>query len=122
VHDGHIVTEVLHDVDLAAGGPANFVDVLAEHPKAGSQPARRQLYARLDQAVRKANEAFCDQPSRGVLPVVVAESQFGPQPVHRDGQVAFAIEASIGPAFALFIGQAGLASPCTASWVRVPKT
>jgi hypothetical protein len=35
VNDGGLLADIFHDVDLAGLGPANRVDVVAEHPKGG---------------------------------------------------------------------------------------
>src|SRR5690606_22280762 len=37
VHSGRLATDVLHDVDLAAGRPADAADVVAQHPERGPQ-------------------------------------------------------------------------------------
>src|ERR1051325_1592283 len=46
-----LLSDVLHDVDLAAPGPADPPDVEAQHPERGPQPlSSRNLNARLDAA------------------------------------------------------------------------
>jgi uncharacterized protein (TIGR02679 family) len=64
VHDGHVVTEVLHDVDLAAGGPANFVDVpgRASKSRATARLTLRDL-RRLDRLLSAGTAVWvCENP------------------------------------------------------------
>src|ERR1700680_3226406 len=38
VNESGLFTDVLHDVNLAAGRPAGFFDVVAQHPEGGADP------------------------------------------------------------------------------------
>jgi hypothetical protein len=60
--------DVVHDVDLAAGGPALAVDVRAEHPERGPQAlAARDLDAGFEASVRLCEAAFRRESRRRVV-------------------------------------------------------
>lgn len=84
--------EVLHDVELAARGPADGADVLAQHPE--SRPdalAKRELDPRNNPPIlpteirrmRRGLRASRLQPRRRVIPRAVAN--------RTDHQIAFAV-------------------------------
>src|SRR5205823_6937832 len=67
VHPARLLPDVLHDVDLAAAGPADLRDVVAQHPERGPQPLPpRDLNARLDPAVAPRPQALGLEARRGV--------------------------------------------------------
>src|SRR5580704_11587984 len=52
VDDRGFLADILHDVDLAAVGPARFVDIGAEHPEGGPDSlSTRYLNARLESSI-----------------------------------------------------------------------
>src|SRR5437764_14030035 len=60
--------DIFHDVDLAAGGPAGFVDVVAEHPEGGPDAlSARNLDAGLEAPVGLRKFAKCFQARRSVI-------------------------------------------------------
>src|SRR3990172_8947389 len=70
VHQGGFPADVLHDVDLAALGPADFVAVVAQHPEGGPQslPAR-DLNPCLHAGVSPRSQPLGLQPGRRVLAI-----------------------------------------------------
>src|SRR5437764_15469124 len=67
VNQTRFFADIFHDVDLAAGGPAGFVDVVAQHPKCRPDAlSARNLDAGLEAAVGLRKFAKCLQARRSV--------------------------------------------------------
>src|SRR5437773_2628668 len=63
VHPAGLLADVLHDVDLAARGPADGGDVVAQHPESGPQPLpARYLNTGLDATVLPRAQALGLKP------------------------------------------------------------
>src|SRR5689334_25026547 len=70
VHGRWLLADVLHDVHLAAPGPADLRDVVTQHPERGPQPlSTRDLNARLDPAERPLPQTLSLEARRGVRAV-----------------------------------------------------
>src|SRR5256712_5211410 len=70
VHPAGLLADVLHDVDLAARGPADRGDVVAQHPERGPQPlTARYLNTGLDATVLPRAQALGLEPGRRVFAV-----------------------------------------------------
>src|SRR5579863_5775065 len=67
VERARLLSDVLHNVDLAALRPAGGIYVIAQHPECWpySLPARN-FYARFKSAIRLREEPLCFQTRRGV--------------------------------------------------------
>src|ERR1051326_8178552 len=68
VNCGRLFADVFHDVDLAAVGPADLVDVFAEHPerRPDSLPARN-LDAGFETSIGLSEFALRFEAGRGVI-------------------------------------------------------
>src|ERR1019366_4473244 len=65
--------DVLHDVDLAAGRPADRINVGAQHPECGPDSlASREFDARLHATVSPGPFAFSQHPGRSIILAAVA--------------------------------------------------
>src|SRR5439155_21326441 len=63
-----LLAAVLHDVDLAAPGPAGGGDIIAQHPESGPQPLpTRYLNTGLDATVLPRAQPLGLKPRRGVF-------------------------------------------------------
>ena len=97
VDDGRVLAEVLHDVDLAARGPPDLVDVLAEHPEGGPHsPTPRQADPGLHQTVGEGDPVLGDQSRGGVL--ATAEPTLSLPRVRtpdHDGEVPASVERGV---------------------------
>ncbi len=93
VHGVRLPPDVLHDVDLAGGRPADVAEVVAEHPERRPDSlTSRDLDARLEPPVRLAERGRGQQSGRGVLaPAVVALVVGRVLPAGGDDQVALAV-------------------------------
>src|SRR5207249_5826791 len=68
VYPAGLLADVLHDVDLAAPGPAGGGDIIAQHPESGPQPLpTRYLNTGLDATVLPRAQPLGLEPGRGVL-------------------------------------------------------
>src|SRR5437899_948134 len=67
VHPARFLADLLHDVDLAARGPADGGDVVAQHPERGPQPlSARYLNTGLDATVLPRAQTLGLESGRGV--------------------------------------------------------
>ena len=68
VNRSRLLTDVFHDVDFAARGPADFVDVIAEHPEGGPHAlAVRNLDACFEASIGLGEFAQGLKSGRGVV-------------------------------------------------------
>src|SRR5438034_6056524 len=68
VYPAGLLADVLHDVDLAAPGPAGGGDIIAQHPESGPQPLpTRYLNTGLDATVLPRAQPLGLKPGRGVF-------------------------------------------------------
>src|ERR1051326_6720749 len=68
MNGGRLFADIFHDVDLAAGGPARLVDVIAEHPECGPDSlTARDLDAGLETAVVLRELALGFEAGGGVV-------------------------------------------------------
>ena len=86
-----VVAHVLHDVDLAAAGPAHFFDILAEHPNGGPGAASAgQLGAHFDAAPVPGGAVAGDEAGARVGTLAVG------LPVRLDDEVAVFLAHIVG--------------------------
>src|SRR5262249_5819858 len=100
VHGAGLLADVLHRVDLAAGGPADAADVAAQHPERRPHAlAVRDLDAGLEVAVLLGEAARGVEPGRGVLAGAVPAAVVGRVLLAGgDDQVAVAVQGGVAGA------------------------
>src|SRR5712692_3654264 len=68
VHDRRFLANIFHDVDLAASGPADGTDVVAQHPKCRPDTlAIGDLNSRLEPSIGLAELILSEQSRRSVV-------------------------------------------------------